>query len=262
MPFGWAAAATVAGAYLTSSAASDAADSQANSTREGLAANDRALAQSQRQFDITQANERPFRESGVRALGQFESDSNGNVGQPSFNFDASQVRMDPGYEFGRAQGEQALDRRIAASGGRISGAALKEAAQYGTDYAATGYNAAYNRQYGAATDAYNRENTARGDRLNRLAALARIGQTSNQQISQAGQQNSQSGQQNANTAANLIGAQGNAAGAAQIAQGNIWGNAGNQLAAAYGRYSDRNKAPNYAGTYDNATGLPSYALIN
>ena len=91
MPFGWAAAATVAGAYLQSSATSDAADTQANSTREGLEA-------SQRQFDITQANERPFRETGVRALGQFESDSNGNVGQPTFNFDPSQVRMDPGYE--------------------------------------------------------------------------------------------------------------------------------------------------------------------
>jgi uncharacterized membrane protein len=53
--------------------------------------------------------------------------------------------MDPGYEFGRQQGQQAIDRKAAAAGGRISGASLKAATQFGNDYATTGYSTAYNR---------------------------------------------------------------------------------------------------------------------
>jgi hypothetical protein len=122
---------------------------------------------------------------------------------------------DPGYQFGLQQGQQALDRKIAAMGGRVSGAALKQAARFGTDYATTGYNAAYQRKQ---------------DRLNRLAALAGIGQSATGSSAAAGQ-----------AATNAISAlrQDNAAtqGAAGMAQANIWGNAGNQLAALYGRYA-------------------------
>jgi hypothetical protein len=127
------------------------------------------------------------------------------------------VQLDPGYEFGRQQGQQGIDRKTAAAGGRISGASLKAAAQYGNDYATTKYG-----------DAYNRVNQARSDRLNRLAALAGIGQTATQQVGQAGQNS-------ANNISAMTTAQGNANGAATIAQGNIWGGAGNQLAALYGR---------------------------
>lgn len=132
---------------------------------------------------------------------------------------ADQVQMDPGYEFGLKQGQQAIDRKTAAAGGRISGASLKAAAQYGTDYATTGYSTAYNRV-----------NQARSDRLNRLAALAGIGQTATQQTGTAGTNS-------ANQISSLTTAQGNASAAGQLAQGNIWSNAGNQIAALYGRNS-------------------------
>lgn len=157
----------------------------------------------------------------------------------------AEVQLDPGYQFGLDEGQKAINRQTAAAGGRISGAALKSAARYGTDYATTKYDAAYNRT-----------NQARADRLNRLAALAGVGQTSTQQVSQAGQNS-------ANNIGNIQMSNANAQGAGQMAQANIWGNAGNQLTALYGR----NAAPsgiNY-GTGSNQintqTNMPNYATM-
>jgi hypothetical protein len=205
MPWGAAiiGGAMVGGALISSDAASSAADSQAEGTAKGLAEN-------ARQFDITQANQAPYLAAGKTALSTLAAEND-------VAFDPSKVQMDPGYQFGLQQGRQAIDRQAAAGGGRISGAALKAAAQFGTDYATTGYSAAYSRA-----------NQARTDRLNRLAALAGVGQTATQNIGALGAQTA-----GANSA--LMVAAGNNAGAAQLAQGNIWGNAGNQIAALYGR---------------------------
>lgn len=196
-------AATIGGALINSNAVSDAADQQAQG-------NANALAEQGREFDITQANQAPYRDAGKIALGKLATEND-------TPFDPSQVQLDPGYQFGLKQGQQAIDRKAAASGGRISGAALKAAAQYGTDYATSGYSAAYSRA-----------NQARTDRLNRLAALAGIGQTATQNVDAAGANK-------ANATSALLAAAGSNAGAATLAQGNIWGNAGNQLAALYGR---------------------------
>lgn len=199
----WVAGAAIAGAVITSSATSGAADTQAASTQRGI-------DEQGRQFDITQANTAPYRAAGAAALGQLSTENNTPL-------DPASVQMDPGYQFGQQQGQQAIDRKTAAAGGRISGASLKAADQYNTDYATTGYSTAYNRA-----------NQARSDRLNRLAALAGIGQTGTQQVNSAGQNS-------ANQISGLVTAQGNASAAGQLAQGNIWSNAGNQIAALYGR---------------------------
>ena len=133
------------------------------------------------------------------------------------DFTQDEIQMDPGYQFGLNQGQQAIDRKIAAGGGRVSGAAIKAAGQYGTDYATQGYSTAYNRK-----------NQSRNDRLNRLASLAGVGQTSAQQVGQAGQVM-------ANNVSNTMQSQGDATAANRLNQGNIWSNTGNQLAALYGR---------------------------
>lgn len=199
----WVATAIVGSAVIGGYAANRAAGKQAD-------ASGYATDEQRRQFDITDQNARPFREAGVKALGQFATEND-------VPLDPSKVQMDPGYQWGLSQGQQAIDRKAAAGGGRISGASLKAAAQYGNDYATTKYDAAYNRT-----------NQARADRLNRLAALAGIGQTATGQVATAGSNA-------ANSISNIATAQGNAAGAATIAQGNIWSGAGNQLAALYGR---------------------------
>jgi hypothetical protein len=199
----WAVAAAVGGALITSAATSDAADTQAASTQSGIDAQTH-------QYDTTRADQAPYRAAGYQALSDLQTANNTPL-------DPASVQMDPGYQFGLQQGQQAIDRKTAAAGGRISGAALKAAAQYGTDYATTGYSTAYNRV-----------NQARSDRLNRLAALAGIGQTSTQQTGAAGQNS-------ANQISAMTTAQGNASAAGQLAQGNIWSGAGNQIAALYGR---------------------------
>ena len=205
MPWGFAAAAvgTIGGALISSSAADKASDQQAAGT-------DKALAENARQYDQTRADYTPYREAGTKALGQYAIENDTPL-------DQSKVQLDPGYQFGLTQGQQAIDRQTAAAGGRISGSALKAAAQYGTDYATTGYSAAYGRV-----------KQTRDDRLNRLAALAGIGQSATDGTAAAGQASTKAG--NA-----LQQAAGTNAGAATLAQGNIWGNAGNQLAALYGR---------------------------
>lgn len=197
MPWGVVAGAALGlvGSSMQADAAGNAAETQANSTAAGI-------AEQRRQADRAYADQAQYRETGGRALTALESDING---APS----AADVMSDPGYKFGLDQGQQGLDRKVAAGGGRVSGAALKAASEYATSYASTGYNAAYQR---------------RQDRLNRLASLAGIGQSSTAA-------SAASGQNAANNITGLISSQGDAAAAGQLAQGNIWGNATNQLGA-------------------------------
>jgi hypothetical protein len=209
---------TLASSYLQSNAAGNAADAANAATQAGI-------GEQRRQFDLTRADFAQYRAAGVGALGQLAGDINKPV-------TAAEVMQDPGYQFGMQQGQQAIDRKIAAMGGRVSGAAIKEAARYGTDYASTGYNAAYQRKQ---------------DRLNRLAAIAGIGQTSTANSAQAG-----------SNAANAITAlqQSNAAtqGAAGLARSNIWAGTGNQIAAMAGNWFGGNSNPymSYGGTSRNA----------
>src|SRR3954462_3029253 len=123
--------AAVGGAAIASNAASNAAQTQANSTQA-------ALDETRREFDINQGNEQPYIDAGKGALGQYQTDIN----KPTT---AADVMADPGYQVGLDQGQTALDRKIASMGGRVSGAALKVTDRYATGYATTGYNAAYQR---------------------------------------------------------------------------------------------------------------------
>lgn len=192
---------TAGAAVYSSSQASKAAGKQAAATGQ-------ALGEQQREFDINQANEQPYIEAGKTALGQYQSD----ISKPTTAADV--MANDPGYQFGMDQGQTALDRKIAAMGGRVSGAALKATTQYNQNYATGAYNAAYQRSQ---------------DRLNRLAALAGLGQTATGASAAAGQAGT-------NAMTSLITNQGDASAAHTLAQANIWGNAGNQLAALAQRY--------------------------
>lgn len=193
----------VGGALISKNAAKGAANQQA-------AASANAIGEQQREFDVNQANQQPYLDAGKAALGQYQT----AINTPTTASDV--MASDPGYQFGLDQGQTALDRKIAAMGGRVSGAALKATDRYATDYATTGYNAAYQRSQ---------------DRLNRLAALAGISQT-NPGLSLS----AQSGQASTNAITALQASQGDAAAAATMSQGNIWGSAGNQLAAIAQRY--------------------------
>jgi hypothetical protein len=217
------AAAIIGSAVVGAAASSNAAKKAARSQQ---AATDSAIGEQQRQFDLQREDTQPYRETGVNALRQLA----GEIDTPTT---AADVMEDPGYQFGLEQGQQALDRRFAASGGRLSGASLRAASRYNVGTAASGYNAAYQR---------------RQDRLNRLAALAGIGQSSTATSAQAGANS-------ANAIGNLMTAQGNATGAGQLAQGNIWGNAANQIGAIASR-----QFGNTASNINQDYGLPNYAI--
>lgn len=198
------AAVIAGGAAIIGGAISADASRKAGNAQRG--ATDAGISEQQRQFDMVYGDQAPYRAAGVDALGKLRAELDR---QPT----AEEVMAQPGYQFGQRQGQLGLDRKIAAMGGRVSGRALKAASQFNTDYATTGYSAEYQR---------------RQDRLNRLASLAGLGQTSTQASAAAGANSS-------NAISNMLTSQGNATGAGQIARGNIWGNTVNQLGAIYGR---------------------------
>lgn len=187
--------ASIAGALIGGNSASKAAKAQAAATQAGI-------SEQQRQFDLTREDYAPYRAAGVNALQSLATDINR---MPTH----AEVMSDPGYQFGMKEGERALNRRIAAGGGRISGAAIRAGQRYAQDYATAGYGAAYQR---------------RQDRLNRLAALAGIGQTATGGSAMAGMNA-------ANQISGMRTSLGDAMGASKVAQGSIWGNAINQLGA-------------------------------
>ena len=208
----------IVGGVLQSNAAGRAASKQAAST-------DRATEEQARQYDQTREDYAPYREAGVKALGQYETEINAPV-------TSVDVMSDPGYQFGLSQGQLGLDRKAAAAGGRVSGAALKSAAEYANNYATTGYNAAYQR---------------RQDRLNRLASLANIGQTATGGSAAAGAAKS-------NAISNLLSSQGDASAAASMAQGNIWGNTVNQLGAVASKWASTPYNPGSTFNIDSSGG--------
>jgi len=199
------AAATVGGAVIGSKASGKAADAQANAAAA-------SLAEQQRQFDLLRGDQQPYRDAGSAAI----SDLLG-MRSESPRLDPKSVMSDPGYQFGLTQGRNALEGSAAAGGGLYSGAALKALTQYGNDYGTTKYN-----------DAWNRQQNEFGNRWNRLAGLAGVGQTSVQNTGQAGQNFS-------NQYGNITMGNANNQGANSINQGNIWGNALNSLGSQFGR---------------------------
>ncbi len=67
-----------------------------------------------------------------------------------------QVQLDPGYEFRRGEGEQAIERAQAARGNFFAGQAGKELARYGQDYASGEYGKAYERTRGERENYFSR----------------------------------------------------------------------------------------------------------
>lgn len=160
---GWMAAAVAGSAILGASASKSAANTQA-------AAADRAAQLQQEQFNRQVELQAPWRQAGERALGKLETAAEYTP------FGQAQFQADPGYAFRLAEGQKALDRQAAARGGLISGGALKAAQRYGQEMGSQEY-----------TNAFNRYQTERQARLGPLQSLAGVGQTSVNQLGQAGQ---------------------------------------------------------------------------
>jgi hypothetical protein len=122
------------------------------------------------QYLDTVQRQKPFYDVGVNALPELVNASKYT------NFGMDQFKADPGYAFRLGEGQKQLERTAAARGGLLSGGALKAATRFGQEMGSQEYTNAFNR--------YQAERTAR---LQPLQSLTGMGQTTGQQISNAGQ---------------------------------------------------------------------------
>ena len=154
----------IVGGMISGSAARSAAGTQA-------AAADRATDVQREMFERQVKLQEPWRKAGEQALNKL-------IPLTDYRqFGMRQFQADPGYGFRMSEGMKALERSAAARGGLLSGATLKGIQRFGQDLGSQEYQNAFNR--------YQAERQAR---LGPLQSLAGVGQTTAQQLGQAGQQ--------------------------------------------------------------------------
>ena len=161
----WVAGALVVGSVVSSQAAGDAAEAQAGAASQ-------ASNLEREMFERNVELNKPFREAGITALNKLVP-----LATEYTPFGMQQFQADPGYAFRMSEGMKGLERSAAARGGLLSGATLKGIQRFGQDLGSQEYQNAFNR--------YQAERQAR---LNPLQSLAGVGQTTSQQLGQAGTQ--------------------------------------------------------------------------
>lgn len=199
------AAGAIGGALISSSAANSA-------TKATTTADSAAIAEEQREFNTTQANEAPWLTTGASALDQLAqtyglstapgtpANSNGTTpaaGTPDY----SSFYESPDYQFTLDQGLKGVQASAAANGSLDSGATRKAEIAYSGNLADQNYN-----QY-----------------ANRLQALAGAGQT-------AASTEASAGATSAGQVSDILLSQGNANANAALAKGSSYATAIGQLA--------------------------------
>lgn len=179
--------------------------------------NQAAIDEQRRQFDLNRGDLTPFRETGVDSLNRlsqlvFNRDPQARISELSSNFQAS-----PGHDFILSEGLKALDRSAAARGRLGSGRHNKDLLRFSQGLASTEFDNFLNRGLNADSD-----------QLNRLAALAGVGQTATNTGIGAGTNAANSIstllQNTGNTAANSLVNQGNARASSIQAQNDQFNN--------------------------------------
>jgi hypothetical protein len=153
-------------------------------TRASSASAASSLAENRRQFDLQQANQLPFIESGANALGQLNNQLSQGPGRfeggPQFqNFQGGDrfdfdLQEDPGFKFALAQGEKAANRAQAGTGGFNSGNRLAELTDRAAGISSQFANDAFNRQLGQSNTNFGRDVTEFG--LNNKVQSQNFGQ--------------------------------------------------------------------------------------
>jgi|SRR5882724_479468 len=162
----WVATAVIGGAVIGAGASIYAGGKAASASKS---ATQSTVGEQQREYDQTRADQAPYRQIGVAALGDINklygrtANADGSLtsgGAP----DMSGFFQSPDYQFNLDQGQQAIDRSAAARGGLLSGAAVKSGQRFASGLASQQF----------------------GDFYNRLAGQAGIGQTGVQATTAAG----------------------------------------------------------------------------
>lgn len=140
-------------------------------------------------------------------------------------FTGADLVNDPGYKFGLDQGVQANSRAMNAGNGTYSGATMKALARFGTDYGGTKFN-----------EAFNRDQTQKGQTYNMLSGTAGTGQTAVSQVSSANQNYG-------NNVGSTLTDMGNARASGYVGSANGWNNAIGQGIGNYQQQQLLNKLP-------------------
>ena len=264
--FNWTAAIGAVVSYASKkSAAKKMAAGQAAAQGSAERRESASLEEQKRQFDLGQKNLQPYQKAGLGGLEEYQrllSDYKpqelpefaGEYKDPGAFTGEVDLESDPGYQFRKEQGLQAIDRMKARGGERFSGARGAALQQYGQNLASQEYGAAYGRslsQYGidvqrAGSD-YQRQLGEYGLQYGRAQdidrqKLGQLGQYAN--LAASGQQAAGSlsnlGANYASATSNIRGSAGEAIGRAQVgqAQANAAGSLalGNTITSGLGAY--------------------------
>lgn len=232
---GWVAGAVVVGSvasgYLQGQAAKSAAQQQADAAAR---AQGKLIESGDRTVDLYA----PYVAKGITALNKMSDDP--YFTQQFSNQDLN-ATLAPGYDFRLKQGQQANLQASNASGGAMSGNALRSLQDYSQNFASGEY-----------ANAFNQFQTQRGNIFANLNAIADYGMKGT-----TGQGNAIMGT-GTNVASSMIAA-GNAQAASTMAQGQIYGNMANSVAGAvgsgFGNYFGGQTTPTTGSTANNLASL-------
>jgi hypothetical protein len=210
---------SVASGYMQGQATKSAARTQADAAGR---AQDQLLAAGME----AREGYTPYTEAGTTALADMAA--NKDYFQRQFSNQDLNANLAPGYDFRLRQGQQANMMANNATGGAVSGNALRSLQDYSQNFASGEYANAFNQFQSQRTNIYNQ-----------LSDIAKMGLTGQQGYANA---TLGTGSQIASITSGL----GNAQAASQIAQGNILGNTAQNIANAGSYYAmNQNQNQNY-----------------
>lgn len=202
----------------------------------------------QKQYEQTRQDQMPWLNAGRDALGQlsdrigqnaqFDDRWGGRIesayqnGQLTGGLDPNNFQNDPSYQFRKQQGMDGLQSSAAASGGLLSGAALKSLNQYNSNLASQEYGNAWQRDQsekqnlmgvlsGNRAGDYNLFSNEDTRQYNQLANISGVGQQTAGQLGQFGALNAA---QQGDYAVNGANMQANALMGAAGSKTNAWNN--------------------------------------
>jgi hypothetical protein len=205
----WAAAAAVAGAYISSEGQKSAANKAANAQQSAAQA---AIDQTNLNYDRTATNLNPYINAGSGALGQMNALNSG---------DFSSFRASPDYQYTMSQALQGVDKSAASRGALYNGGTSVDLLNAASGIASQQYNSYYNKLAGLAQTGY--------------GAASNLGSIGANAAGQIGAQLTNSGNAQAQGYINSANA-----------NSNFYGQAANALGTAYGNY--QNGTSSYGST--------------
>ena len=133
------ATAVIGGAVIGGVASNMAASKAAKATTQAA---DKSIAEQNRQYDQSRADNAPYRDIAVPALDKLR--------QVFLNGDMTGFTKSPDYQFNLDEGQRAIDSSLVARGRGLSGAGVKAGVRYASGMASGELDKFYNRLAGIA----------------------------------------------------------------------------------------------------------------